>query len=115
MTTEADRPRARRGDYITSTAGARDVARRAPNQRVKLLIQFRTDADRGGDGLNDEEAATAAGLLHTCFWKRCGELRTDGLIEQPPGDPRRMGSAGVERIVCQITEPGRAYLAAMEL
>jgi hypothetical protein len=113
--TEQRLPRARRGDFITSTQGARNIAKRAPNQRVKLLLQYREDDDRGGDGLTDEEAASAAGLLASCHWKRCGELRADGLIEQPPDEPTRQGSAGVERIICQITKPGRAYLEAMEL
>lgn len=89
---------------------------RAPNQKVRLLVAYRDAADRGVDGLNDEEAAELAELgARSCWWKRCGELRDDHLIERPADLRTRAGSAGVERIVCMITEAGRAYLAAMEL
>lgn len=107
--------RTRTDDYMTSTMGARAIAKRAPNQKVRLLLQYRAAADDGADGLTDEEAADRAGLLASCHWKRCGELRFEGLIEQPADRHTRKGSAGVERIVCQITPAGRAYLSGMSL
>lgn len=94
-------PRTRTGDYETSNEGAVKVATRAGAQKLELLKSF----DVLGD-LTDEEAAISAGLPHTCYWKRCGELRAAGLIEFT-GDTR-VGVAGVRRRVSVITERGRS-------
>lgn len=55
--------------------------------------------------LTDEEAAELTGLgLYTAS-KRCADLRRDGLIEAVG---IREGSSGSERMVCRITDAGRA-------
>jgi len=96
--------RHRRDDHATSIEGANDIAYRAGSQKARLLDVFR-DARRP---LTDEEAAIRAGLEHTCYWKRCGELREDGHIKQvldPQGNPvTRTGAAGVSRIVSSYQE-----------
>lgn len=117
MTTidRGDPGRTRRDDHTTSEQGARAVGRRAPNQKVRLLVEYRS---AGEAGATDEEAAEAAGLTQhrsTCWWKRCSELRELGLIEQLPIPTTRKGSAGVDRIVCAISPGGLAYLKALGL
>lgn len=97
--------RTRTNDHTTSVEGAEAVAVRAPNQRARLLAEF---LNAGDDGLTDEEAAAAAGLLASCHWKRAGELRQDGHIEFT-GDVRP-GAAGINRKISRITERGRAAL-----
>lgn len=93
--------RTRRNDYDSSIEGAEAVTRRAPNQRQRLLLVFY----RAGDmGLTDEEAAALAGLDGSCYWKRCGELRTVGLIAFT--GQKRVGRAGVSRNISVITEEG---------
>ena len=88
--------RTRNPDHETSTEGARQVAYRAGSQKARLLEAY----SRYWSGLTDEDAAAYAGLLGTCYWKRCGELRADGKIV--PTGQTRMGSAGVPRIVCRL-------------
>lgn len=95
--------------YVTEKIGAQDVAKRAPTQRERLLMAY---ADQFM-GLTDEQAADAAGLLRSCYWKRCGELRALGLITTEEVDGKlltRRGSAGTERIICWITEEGESHL-----
>lgn len=89
------RGRTRTNDHVSSEAGAESVAYRAGSQKAKLLAAFKA----APDGLTDEEAAEVAGLLRSCFWKRCGELREDGVIT--PTGAYRMGEAGVQRMVCR--------------
>ncbi len=110
--------RTRTADHETSIAGAHSVAFRAGSQKAKLLTEYGKAADYyeqygaiavDKQGMTDEEAADQAGLTRSCFWKRCGELRADGLIE-PTGGTRE-GEAGVPRIVCRITDKGREVLA----
>lgn len=111
-TTDEGRPgRTRRDDYATSEQGARAVGKRAPTQKLRLLMQYR---EAGEAGLTDEEAAEAAGLTgrSVCYWKRCSELRQDYLIEELPVPTTRKGSAGVDRTVCAISDAGRAVLTA---
>lgn len=103
-------PRHRTPDHLTSVEGAKDVEQRAPNQKIQLLRSY---AYAGHRGFTDEQAAQHAGLTGTCFWKRCGELRARGWIEQPEGEPTRKGSAGVGRIICTITVEGQAYLRSL--
>jgi hypothetical protein len=93
--------RHRRNDRPTSIEGAQSVAYRAGSQKAKLLQAYYWNPR----GLSDEEAAVVAGLpLTSCYWKRCGELRQDGMIEDT-GETRR-GVAGVSRIVSRITVDG---------
>jgi len=104
--------RTRNNDHATSIQGAVQVGGRAATQRIRLLHAY-GDAEPLGfpsafDGLTDEEAAQACGLLNSCYWKRCGELRADGLIEFTGGT--RPGAAGTARKVSRITERGRAVL-----
>ena len=98
-----ERPNVRTPDYATSIEGSVAVAKRAPTQKMKLLRAY---AYAGERGFTDEQAAHYAGLLGSCFWKRAGELRADGYIAQPEGDPVRRGTAGVSRIICVITQDG---------
>lgn len=96
-------------DAPTSIAGAHSVAYRAGSQKQRLLAVY---VDAGPSGLTDDEAAVRAGLDRTCFWKRCGELRQDGVIEDT-GNVRRGPMFGELRIVSAITENGRsAWVAA---
>lgn len=97
-------PRTRTGDYETSNEGAVKVAHRASAQKRDLLWAF---ADFP-EGLTDEEAAAVSLLTHSCYWKRCGELRADGLIEY--NGETRVGNAGVRRRVSIITERGRSVV-----
>lgn len=97
-----DQGRVRANDHAGSHAGAEAVRKRAPTQKMRLLDIYAIDA---GDGLTDDEAAYEADLLRSCFWKRCGELRQKGLIEDT--GRTRVGYMGVAKMVCQITEAGR--------
>jgi hypothetical protein len=90
--------RHRTDDKPTSVAGAASVAPRAGTQKARLLAVYHEGP------ATDEEAAARAGLIRACYWKRCGELREDGLIK-PTGDTR-VGDAGVIRVVCALTPIG---------
>lgn len=100
--------RVRNNDHATSMAGAEKVAKSAINQKDRLLTMYYA---AGWVGLTDEEAATGTNLLASCYWKRCGELRADGLIETN-GDVRK-GTAGVIRNVSVITARGRSACRQM--
>lgn len=97
--------RQRRNDEPSSVEGARNVSRRAPNQKMRLLREY----FRAVDGLTDEEAATKAELLHACYWKRCNELRQADWIRYM--DEYRKGAAGVSRRVSGITRDGMKEMA----
>ena len=113
---ELTRRRARRDDHATSKAGAAAVAPRAGSQRAHLLAMYERNHWRE-EGLTDEEAAERAGLLGSCYWKRCGELRDEGWIEvvrDSDGTPvTRLGSAGSPRFASRITAAGRALHATL--
>jgi hypothetical protein len=96
-------PNTRTGDYATSVEGAANVATRAPNQRTRLLWAYFYAAEAG---LTDEQAAQFCGLLNSCYWKRCGELRRDGYIQFVPRV--RPGASGTNRNVSVITTRGRS-------
>lgn len=96
--------RARHTDPATSHDGARSVTVRAGSQKARLLAQY---AAAGYHGLTDDEAAIDAYLTHSCYWKRCGELREDGLIASA-GFSRRGPLHHEDRMVCVITDAGRA-------
>lgn len=103
-------PRVRTPDYGTSIEGAKAVAKRAPTQKLRLLAAYDYAGERG---FTDEQAAHYAGLLGTCHWKRSSELRFDGYIAQPDGQPVRKGTSGVSRIICVITQEGADLLHSM--
>lgn len=97
-------------DHHTSIAGAEAVREAAKTQRARLRQAFK---EAGPVGYTDEEAASSAGLLDSCYWKRCGELRQDGTIMWT-GFTRK-GSAGVQRKVSAEVTPELAnWLAALE-
>lgn len=104
--------RTRTPDHATSEAGAIAVAVRAGSQKHALLTAYAAVAP--WLGLTDEEAATLCGLDRACYWKRCGELRAEGLIAPllniDDAPHTRPGSAGVPRIVCVATWEGREAL-----
>jgi hypothetical protein len=57
------------------------------------------------NGYNSEEAREAAGLSpRSCYWKRCSELRAEGLIEDTGEE--RIGDADQLQMVCEITPYG---------
>lgn len=92
---------ARRTDPATSHQGARDVAPRAGSQKALLLQTYRYAGTRG---LTDEEACTTTRGVGTGGWKRCSDLRRDGLIE-PTGE-ERVGSSGSMQMVCRVVTDG---------
>ena len=95
---------ARVTDPITSVNGAIDLQLRSPSQRLRLLAAFFW---AGPIGLTDEEAAEHTGLVNqrrACWWRRCGELRSQGLIEFTDGT--RTGDAGSDRAISVITPKG---------
>jgi hypothetical protein len=98
------RGRTRTPDHETSVEGAASVAYRAGSQKDRLLTQY---ALASPFGLTDEEAAMAADLMGSCYWKRCNELRQDRKIIPVVGSDgktyTRKGAAGVSRIVCAVT------------
>lgn len=67
----------------------------AATQRELILAVYRTNPN----GLTDEEAADIAGV-RGCWWKRCSELRQQGMIFDT--GRVRAGSAGRPRIICAI-------------
>lgn len=103
--------RARKDDHVTSIAGARAIAGKAPNQQMRMLMAF---AEAGEVGYTDEEAAIHAGLdgPRGCPWKRAGELREYALIKLHPvvDEQVRKGSSGVIQHVWVITALGRRTL-----
>lgn len=71
---------ARRTDPDTSEEGAEVVAWRATNHKA-ILLQAYHGATRP---LSDREAFRRSRLVHLeacCWWKRCSELRTLGMLE----------------------------------
>ena len=62
----------------TSKAGAEDVKTRVGPQSLKILRKYK---EAGTLGLTAYEAGNAAGLLHSCYWKRVSELRQQYMIK----------------------------------
>lgn len=85
---------ARASDPVTSRIAAVTVTA-AAGQAVALLNAYR---QAGHDGLTDEEAASAAGLRLTGYWKRCSDLRRLGCIV--PNGTTRKQTSGRLAIVC---------------
>jgi hypothetical protein len=94
----------RNPDQSTSVEGAHNVQMRSGTQKVKLLAAYAIYFE-----LTDDEAASYADLLHATYWRRCGELRDLGFIEDT--GKIRPGRAGVNRMVCRITKAGHEALA----
>lgn len=110
---------ARSTDPHTSHAATTAIRVKAGTQRHRLLAAFAQDAAEAG--LTDEEAADLAdGVPYRSeFAKRCSELRMAGFIELclyagTSSPVTRKGVAGQERIVCQITDAGRAAVRRAE-
>lgn len=80
---------------------------KTPTQKIRLLQAFNY---AGARGFTDEQAAHYAGLLGTCYWRRCTDLRAEGLIAQPEGRPVRKGTSNVARIISEITQDGVEHL-----
>jgi hypothetical protein len=93
----------RNPDRATSVEGAHNVQLRSGTQKVKLLAAYAIYYE-----LTDDEAARYADLLGATYWRRCGELRDLGLIEDT--GKTRVGLAGVSRMVCVITNKGHETL-----
>lgn len=115
---------ARRNDPSTSKAGARSAAIRAGSHKARLLEAY-FDAQpapavgmENCPGLTDTEAASAADLLSVGYWKRCSDLRNDGLIEPilhiGGATVIRYTGNGDANMVCKITELGMATLMSMK-
>lgn len=76
---------------------------------------------RNPRGLTDREAAAKAHLLETpsCWWKRCSDLRSQGLIE-PVADPDTgaavtvLGPLGRPVQVSRITKIGTLFLSTKQ-
>lgn len=101
---------ARRAQPETSTISADASTWRRGSQRVRMLEAFRV-ADRRGDGLTDEEAATAAGIRAASSpWKRASELRDLGFLED--SGERRATTSGSPAVVWRMTGLGRRAWAA---
>ena len=87
------------------------------SQRGRLLLAY---YEAGEAGLTDDAAAREARIPDSsCWWKRCGELRSAGLIEPMiAGDDdipvQREGVSGVLRVVCTITPEGQAAVSRFE-
>lgn len=67
---------ARTSDPLTSHEAGRKLSSR-DSQKAALLEHY---IAAGEHGLTDDEAAVKAGLVEACFWRRCTDLRQDGLI-----------------------------------
>jgi hypothetical protein len=93
---------ARHSDPWTSHAAAISIRQTAKSQREAILAAY---ADYP-NGLTDEEAASIAGAKG-CWWKRCSELRAEGLIVDT--GYVRNGSAGRARIVCAVPIPATLF------
>lgn len=99
---------ARSTDLPTSKMAAKSV-RPAPNA-MRLLSEFAKKSQ------TSEDAGTAAGLLHTGYWKRVSDLVRAGYIV-PRRDPKtdrlmmRTNTSGRKAQVWIITGQGRAALS----
>lgn len=95
-------------DPRTSHRAEAAITLKAGTQRFLLLEQFGRWPD---DGLTDEQAMEKANGVSPSseYAKRCSELRAAGWIRDSGRD--RKGNSGLDRIVSEITELGKAALA----
>jgi hypothetical protein len=100
-------PGVRNADPRTSGQAVPGVMRRG-SQRHLLLRSYAERAPESG--LTDEEAMERAVGVNpnSEYATRCSELRNAGWIEDTGED--RKGNSGTPRIVCRITDAGRAEL-----
>jgi predicted ArsR family transcriptional regulator len=104
-------PIARTTDPTTSHAGAKDVEPRRPTHKTLLLREvYRHGA------LTADEAAEAAGLEHTGYWKRISDLIREGLltpvVDEVTGDVvTRPGRSGSAQRVLRLTAKGREVVS----
>ena len=73
---------ARSSDPETSQEGDLDSRSRRENQRQRLLVAY---GEAGDQGLTAFEAGHLTGLASNpscCYWKRCSELLSMGLVEE---------------------------------
>ena len=96
---------ARRTDPSTSHAASVLIRAKDTTSKPRLLVVF---SEKLPDGLTDEEAAHAAGLINTEYSKRCGELRKRGFLELTGEE--RPGASGQPRVVSRITVDGEWVL-----
>lgn len=85
---------ARTTDPETSHEAGRKLTTRE-SQKAALLEHYLA---AGPAGLTDDEAGIAAGLMESCYWRRCTDLRQDGSIAFN-GETRIGPSAGARRNV----------------
>jgi len=97
-----DAPLARASDPATSHQAGHEVRETRKSLASLLLVAYQAAYPRG---LTDEEAAQAAGVLATGYWKRCSDLRKSALIV-PTGETRE-ASSGMHQDVCVCTDAGR--------
>lgn len=85
---------ARRTDPATSY-------QRIPHTQAQRLLAVFADFP---EGLTADQAAAAADLLHTGYWKRVSDLTRDGLIE--PTGRTWVGRSGCRQRVLRVTDAG---------
>lgn len=115
---------ARTTDPVTSKAAARRSSVRAGSHKARLLAAYGSATASkavGMDnvtGLTDVEAAEICDLLSVGYWKRCSDLRNDGLIQPVLHDSGnvviRYTANGDANMVCSITDLGLATLSSMK-
>lgn len=92
------------GPATSTTAALRAAPRTGSHKALLLLAYYRADT------LADAAAAERAGLAHTrSWWKRCSDLRRDGLIAQVGTTTVR----GEQVMTCKITAAGAAMAAQL--
>lgn len=103
-------PMARKSDPHTSHEAGGKVQVRAGSHRAMVLNEYW----KAPEGLIDEQAGERSGLLalRSCYWKRCSELRTMGLIVDT--GETRASSLGNEQMVCKITLEGIRVMVELE-
>jgi len=105
-------PGARNSDPETCHMAAASAAIRASHGRLRALSQLSYGAR------TDFELAAATGVQQTSIGKRRGECAKAGLVEAVVGaDGKRVtrpSDSGAPATVWQITDKGRAFLAAQE-
>jgi hypothetical protein len=109
LTTEAG-PTARTTDPRTSHQWNGEKMR--PGTQAHRLLQ--TFGRWPDDGLTDEQAMEKSDGVSPLseYAKRCSDLRSAGLIRDTGRD--RKGGSGLDRIVSEITEKGKAVLARLD-
>ena len=104
---------ARRTDPEESRAAANKILKLG-GQRRKLLRVYYEHTREGGLPLSDHEASELAGLpSRSCWWKRCGELLTNDLIEKVTTHKDRETGQWVR--ACVITRRGCDWLREVEV